>query len=145
MTSWKAAPMTSDIRLNAMAEIIGLAIFQHGLLVLERTDNVLVMVDTEHQQYTVTVRKRYVPTPDDKPSITEVWQRCLNRDDFATAASHDADCAAHDTLGVDGEGSKDEDAPDDDGDDDEQPTDPAIFDGGFGHGSYFDESMRKDD
>lgn len=119
--------MTSDIRLNAMTEIIGLAIFQHGLLVLERTDNVLVMVDTEHRQYTVTVEKRYVPTPDDKPSITEVWQRCLNRDDFASAASHDADCAAHDTL-------------DDDGDDDEQPTDPAVFDG-----SYFDESMRKDD
>lgn len=35
-------------------------------------------------------------------------------------------------------------APDDDGDDDDDPADGESFDGGFGPGSYFNHSMRKD-
>lgn len=106
-----------------------------GYALVDGQGSTIEVEDTEGRRYTVTVASSYVDT--DGATITEIWQRCPDRDVYANAHHHERECDRHD-----------DDVPensDDDGDDDEEPADGESFDGGFGPGSYFSHAMNKDD
>lgn len=154
--------MTS-ISAIAIAEVlVHHAAIAGSLTIISQDGNVFTVADIDGEQYLVTVESMYVPT--DGPTDTEVWQKCPDRDNYSSAREHARKCGAHSDSELP-EGAclrltPDSSCPaagsprcktctwepaDDDGDDDEIAADPENFDGGFGNGSWFQESMRKTD
>ncbi len=114
-----------------IAQIIG-RVFSASLVDL--TENLITLESEDRKRFMITVVE--VTSPDTHAPMIDPVPGHLCADPFCGGCCSSCDCP--DCTAKPAES-------DDDGDDDERPADPESFDGGYGHGSYFQQAMSKDD